>query len=138
MVGEDGDSTTHAQAIDSGREGSAPGVQLAVDLDAQRLEGPFGWVAAAALRRPRHDPAEHVDQGPGRRVRLLGAVGDDRADDRAGVALLAEVAQNPLEVGRLVAVEDVGGGHAAGLVHPHVQRRVDAVGEPTVGLVQVQ
>ena len=138
MVGQHRDAAAGREGVQGGGDQSREGVQLAVDLDAQRLEGPFGWVAAAALRRPRHDPAEHVDQGPGRRVRLLRAVGDDGPNDRAGVPLLAEVAQDPLKVGWVVAVEDVGRGHAPGLVHPHVQRRVDPIGEASVGLVQVQ
>ena len=72
------------------------------------------------------------------RERLGVAVLDDGARDRAGEPLLAVVAQDPGQVVDVVGVEDVGGGEPLRLVHPHVERRVHAVGEAAVLLVQLQ
>lgn len=116
----------------------APGVQLAVDLDAQRLEGALGGVSPTALGSTRHDPPEQLDQASGGGERLASPLGDDGSDDGARVAFLTELAQDPLQIGRLVGVEHLGGGRPTGLVHPHVQRGIDPIGEPALGLVELQ
>ncbi len=62
----------------------------------------------------------------------------DGASDLARESLLAEVPQNVLQGALVIFVQHVGGCSALLLVHAHVQRRVDAVGEPTVQVVHLQ
>ena len=68
----------------------------------------------------------------------LVALARDRVRDPAGEPLVAVLLEHPREPRRLVAVDDVRGGHPARLVHPHVERRVLRVGETARGLVQLQ
>ena len=123
------------------RRGRAPRPdrQLGVDLDAQRLEGALAGVATAASG----DAAgtDRLSSSTSRAEVVNGSASRSRttaAGDLAGEPLLAVVAQDPLEVGGGVGVEDLGGGDAGGLVHPHVERRVLAVGEAPVGLVELE
>ena len=81
---------------------------------------------------------EQLDEAGGGGEGLLLALPDDGGGDAAGEPLLAVLAQDPLELGGVVGVEDLGRGDAGALVHPHVQRRVVAVGEAPLGLVQLQ
>ncbi len=62
---------------------------------------------------------------------------DHLRDDPGGELLLAVLPQDAHEIAGGVGVEYVGGGQAGGRVHPHVQRRVDRVGEAAVGAVQL-
>jgi hypothetical protein len=76
---------------------------------------------------------------PVRRARegLPGALSHDGCGDAGREPLLAVLAEHPGELAPVVGVEDVGGRPARGRVHPHVQRRVLAVGEPALGDVEL-
>ncbi len=135
MVGRARRSGRRLRARRPRRAAPAPAaVELAVDLDPQRLEGALGRVAAGAPRRCRNGLARSRSTS-----RALVAEGrplplpDDRGRDPAGEPLLSVLAQHPRQVGRRIGVEDVGGGRSAGRVHPHVQRRVLRVGETAIG-----
>ncbi len=95
-------------------------------------------MAPALLGRGRHRLLEELDEPPRGRERLGLALADHGSGDLAGEPLLAELAQDALEVGCGVGVEDLRRGDAGGLVHPHVERCVLAVGEASVGLVELQ
>src|SRR5699024_473774 len=62
---------------------------------------------------------------------------EDRGGDAAGETLVAVGGEDAGDVAVRVPVEDVRGGRARGRVHPHVQRRVHAVREPAVDLIQL-
>ena len=138
VVAEHGDPSAHGQRVDRRGQGGLPGGQLAVDLDPQGLEGPLGRVPAAALRGGGDDRAEQLDEPAGGRERFGDAVLDDGAGDRAGEPFLAVLPQDPGQVVDVVGVEDVGRGGAVRLVHAHVERGVDAVGEAAVLLVELK
>ena len=57
--------------------------------------------------------------------------------DPQGVALLAVLAQDAGQVLDRVAVDDVGRRRPGRRVHPHVERRVQPIGEAALGLVQL-
>ena len=81
---------------------------------------------------------EQLDEAPRGGEGLLLPLAHDRPGDLAREPLLPEVAEDALEVAHVIPVEHVRGGAAGGLVHPHVERRVGAVGEAAVDLVQLQ
>ena len=103
--------------------------QLAVDLDAQRLEGALGRVAAGPAGGGRDRRAHQLGEPGGAGERLPRPLPHDGVGDPAGEPLLAVLPQHPGQPRRLVGVDDVGRGDALRLVHPHVQRRVLGVGE---------
>ena len=63
---------------------------------------------------------------------------DDPVGDPARELLLAPLPDDPDQVLFAVVVDDVGGGLAAAGVHPHVQGRVEGVGEAAFPLVELQ
>ncbi len=137
MVREHGDPAADRDPVHRRRNGPLQPRELAVDLDAQRLEGPLGRVAAGPLGGLRQGVADQLDEPGAVGEGLLLAPTDDRGHDPLGLLLLAVLAQDPDQLARRVGVQDLGGADARGLVHPHVQRRVLRVSEPAVGLVQL-
>ena len=98
-----------------------------------RLAGwPARWAAygVAAIRISTRRPGP-VD-------RRLGAGGDDGPRVAARQLLLAVALEDPPQVALAVGREDVGGGRAGRLVHPHVERGVLRVREAAVGDVELQ
>src|SRR4029077_9353853 len=79
------------QRVPGQRQRLAEEVELTVDGDPQRLEGPLGRVATAEAGRGRHPGLDRGDKLGGR---AQGPAGDDLAGDPGGVALLAEAAQH--------------------------------------------
>ena len=109
-----------------GRQRVLERVELAVDGDPDRLEGPLGRVAAAEAGRGRHPGFDRVDQLGGRRERPAAA---DLAGDPAGVALLAEAAQRLRDPRLGPLVDEVGGAQLLAGVHAHVEGGVVGIGE---------
>ena len=109
LVGQHDDPAADAQRVERGRNGGAQRVQLAVDLDAQRLEGALGRVAAVAAGRGRDRrraparPAARSRSSGAWRARAVDGLGDPQ-----GEALLAVLAQHPGQLGDRVAVDDLG------------------------------
>ena len=99
-----------------------------------RLAGlpPLCRVAAGTLARTSSTSRADVVNG------CDGALADDRRGDPPGEPLLAVLAQDAGQVLDGVGVEHLGGGQVLAGVHPHVQRRVDPVGEAAVVLVELQ
>ena len=96
-----------------------------------------GWpplaLDAAGIGAPAAPPVPAAGQGRGP------ALLDDAAGDALGEALVAEVAQQPSDLAlREVTQEVSGGGAVRGGVHPHVQRRIDRVGEAAIGGVDLE
>ena len=137
MVGLHHDPASDRDGADRSRHGPPQHGQLVVDLHPQGLERPLGGVPAGATSGSRDLGVEQLDEccrgGEG-----LGLTApDDRAGDLAGELLLAVVAQDPGEVTGAVGVQDVRGAGAGRLVHPHVEGRVDRVGEASLGDVEL-
>ena len=88
---EHGDAAAGAVRLDRLVEGGGQGVELAVDLDADRLERALGRVAAGAPGRRRDGRDDHLGQ-LGRRLDRAG--GDDRRGDAPGEALVAVAEQD--------------------------------------------
>ena len=113
LVGLHHQAPSHAQAVESPGHGPLQDVELGVDGDAQRLEGPFGRVPAAAACRRGHgltDELGHV-LGTGHRIPGLAAA-HDGGGDAGGEALLAVGAQNAGELGGVGMRQQVLGGHS--------------------------
>ena len=106
--------------------------QLAVDMDADRLEGPRRGVLLVmrlvAERFP-HDPRKL----PGARDR---AVVDDRLRDTARARFLAIFLDHERDLGFVGFVDEIGGAQAF-LAHPHVERTVRLERETALGLVEL-
>src|SRR5205085_7417845 len=77
MEGNPCKSAFRSEQLPGGGQGAVELVELAVDRDAQRLEGPLGGVAAAEARRRGDRALDELDQLLGRGQRTL-------AHDRAG------------------------------------------------------
>ena len=111
--------------------------ELAVHLDAQRLEDALGGVPGA-LRRVGRRGDEDLDEPPDRSIGL----GLARRDDGARVA--ARRASPRRSARRCAAARPrcrsrgCRRHRARGLVHPHVQRRILRVREAAVGDVELQ
>ena len=81
---------------------------------------------------------DHPDQ-PGRGgERLLLALANDGGGDASGEAFLAVGLEDAGELAVRVRVEHLGRGDAGRLVHPHVERRVVAVGEAALRFVELE
>jgi hypothetical protein len=87
-------------------------LELAVDLDPQRLERALGRVAAGAPRRAGTASRHQLDQPGARRERLAVALADDGAGDPRREPLLAVLAQHADQVRDRVRVEHLGRGDA--------------------------
>ena len=134
MVGEHGQAATRHEGGEGGVEAGVEVGELGVDLHADRLERPPGGVGAGAPGR-RGDRLAH-DLGQSGRG-LDGPVRHDGPGDGPGEALLPVAGDDSGQLGLLVSVHDVPGGQLLGLVHPHVERGVDPVGEAPARLVQL-
>ena len=135
VVRHDRQTATGSERRHGAVEGVRELVQLAVHLDADRLEGALGGVAAAAAGRCGDRVAHDLRE-------LLG-VGDrprrhDRPGDACGVPLLPVGADDAGELVRVVAVDDVVRGDRLTTVHPHVERSSRPVREAALGDVQLR
>ncbi len=113
-------------------------VELAVDLDAEGLEGLGRGVDLALLRPPAVDLLDDAAEVGGRLDPAELAQADDLPGQAAGVGQLAvgleQVGQPRLRIG----VEHPGGGDLASLVHPHVQRPVQGEAESPLRGIQLE
>ena len=135
VEGDDGQATTHIQAIEGGVQRRGQAIQLAIDGDAQRLKHPTGGVAVAAGRGG-HRTADDVCQLQGGFNGGFFAFPHDGAGDGTGELLLAVA---PEDVGQLPLVQrshQIGGGGPL-LTHPHIQRGVVMVRKTALGCVQL-
>ncbi len=137
MVRQDGDPSADGESLHRGRDRPLQDGELAVDLDAQRLEGALGRVAAGALGGLRQRVPDELHEPGAVGERLLVALAHDGGHDPLGLLLLAVSAQDPDEFAGRVGVEDLGGADAGRLVHAHVEGGVLGVGEAAVGLVEL-
>ena len=93
-----------------------------------------GWILSFGLRPTCASIASARSSVPSKGLRLAALL--DHPGDAAGMAFLAEEAEDAGEIARLEAVDDVGGA-GAGLRHAHVERSVGAEGEAACGLVDL-
>ena len=121
------------------RYGPLQDVELGVDGDAQRLEGPFGGVAAAATSRCRHRLADELGQvlGGGDRIPRLTTT-HDGCGNAGGESLLTVRAQDMSELGGAGDVQQILGGAPRALVHAHIEGGGAGVGEAPRGLVELE
>ena len=92
----------------------------------------------AEAGRRRNRAADQVDELAGALERLLAAAADDRAGDRPREALLAVAAEDRRASSRSDAsLTSSRRGEVGRRVHPHVERRVDRVGEAALGPVEL-
>ena len=111
--------------------------QFVVHRDAQRLEGPLGWVPAGTPSRRRNGVVEQLDEsGAGIKGPAFPLTHDGRCDTPRE-PLLPVLRQDPCQVSMRVGVENVCGSHGLRRGHPHVQRCVDRIGEPPIGLIEL-
>ena len=92
--------------------------------------------AAGEPGRGRDRGLDDVDQLLRRlQLALAAPAADDRAGDRRHEAILAVAADQAGEAALVPLVDDLAGGQlAADRIHPHIQRRVVAVGEAALGV----
>jgi hypothetical protein len=91
----------------------------------------FGIVVAAAQHT-----GDDIGQIERAREWPLLAAPDDGRGDRARAAFLAQPEENVGQLGRLIAVDDIGGADAFAR-HAHVERAVAHEGKAALGLVQL-
>ena len=125
-------------AVDGRRDGTVQDVQFLVDLDPERLEGALRGVASGLGGTGGHHRTDLFDEFPGSGEGLLGASRHNPVGDAAGKLFFSPFPDDPDEVLFAVVVDDVGGGLAAARVHPHIQRRVEGVGEAALPFVQLK
>jgi len=135
VEGDRTEATADRQGLPGQRQRLFERFELAVDGDPDRLEAALGWVTAAEAGRGRHPGLDRIDELGGGRER---AATDDLAGDAAGVALLAEAAQDLRDPRLRPLVDEVRGGELLARVHPHVERRVVGVGEAPLQGVHLQ
>ena len=92
-------------------------------------------VAEARGRRDRG--LDRVDELAGPLERLLTPSPANRPGDLAGVALLAELAEDRGQLALARLVDELAGGQLRVRVHAHVERRVDRVREAALGEVDL-
>ena len=98
-----------------------------------RLAGwPARWAAAgvAAIRIS--------TSCPDRMIGLLLPCGDDETRVAPGELLFAVALEDAAEIALAVRGDDIGGGDALGLVHPHVERGILRIREAALGLIELQ
>jgi hypothetical protein len=135
VVREDRDAAAGSEHVDGLVDAAGQDVELAVDLDANGLEGALRRMAAATTGRRRdgvaHDGRELDGRGHG-------AGGHDGPGDAPGEPLVTEVAHDAGQLGLVIGVDHVGGGAPGRAVHPHVEGSVLAVTEATVGPIELR
>ena len=94
-------------------------------------------MTAGEAGRSRHRRVDRVDELERRLDRPARAARDDCARDRAGVALLAEVAQRSRQAPLVPVGDDLARTELLRRVHPHVERRVVGVGEAALARVDL-
>src|SRR3954464_12487185 len=91
----------------------------------------------AEPRRCRDRGPDRVDELSGALERLLAPAADDGPSDLLRVPLLAVAAEDGHEVALAPAVDDVAGALLLARIHPHVERRIGRVREPTLWPVEL-
>ena len=112
-------------------------VELVVDGDAQRLEGALGGMAGREAGGRRNRGADRIHQLERRPDRCPVASADDRPRDRAGMALLTEVAQRLRQAALVPLGDHLARAQGLGGIHAHIQRRVVGVGETACACVDL-
>src|SRR5450759_4333557 len=84
VVRDDRDPDSGSQPPDCGVDGAVEDLDLPVDLDAQRLEGPAGRVGPAASRRRRDRVLDHLDEFEGGDDGAAASRGYDECCDARG------------------------------------------------------
>ena len=92
---------------------------------------------AAEPRRRGDRRADRLDELQRRLDRRLRAAAHDRARDRPGVALLAEVAQRARQTALVPLADELARGQLLLGVHAHVQRRLVGVGEAALARIDL-
>src|SRR6185312_3495244 len=126
------------QRVHRRRQGSVQDIELLVDLDAKGLEGALGRVSARPCSGCRDDASDALHQLPRGRERLTRAVPDYGGCNTARELLLAPRADDAYELGFVVFVYDISGCRASGRIHPHVQGRVERIGETALAFVKLK
>jgi hypothetical protein len=138
VVGEHDQPPAGGEQVDGLRQGGLEGVQLAVDLDAQGLEGPAGRVGTGPPGGCGHSRLDQLDELAGGGDGGTAACLVEGAGDAAREAFLAVLAQDAGELGPRVGGQHLGRGDPGGGVHAHVEGGVGPVAEAAPGLVQLQ
>lgn len=140
----EGDDGGDASGLEDARKGIEKRIevgQLVVDHDAERLKGAGGGVELGAHASFDGEVACFADDGHeifGGSDGLLGSAFDNEFGDLLCVFFVAELIQSISEILFAHAVEDVGGGFTLRWIHAHVERAGLAVGEATVGIVDLR
>src|ERR1019366_5550752 len=114
-------------------------LQLVVDLDAERLEGPGGGMYPLWPEAARDGLLHQLSKLLGRGHRASPPLPDEGPGNRGGEPLLAVGADQGGQLGLVPTVEDGGRGLGGrGLVHPHVERAVLPEAEAAGGVVELE
>ncbi len=132
MEGDPCDHAAVAQQTPRERQRPVELVELVVDGDSQCLEGALGGMAAGEARRCRKRRVDRLDELERRLDRRLRAPAHDCTGDRAGVALLAEVAQRARQAPLVPRAHDLPRAQLLRRIHPHVERGLIRIGEPAL------
>ena len=135
---DDGKAPLGSKQASGGVQGGAQLLELAVHLDANRLEGSRRGMLAHVLFVARHDRGNEVRKVPRRRKGLFRAPRDDRPGDRAREALFAvevDHASDGLLIGR---IEPFRGRHARRRIHAHVERPLETEGKSARSVVDLR
>ena len=111
--------------------------ELVVHRDPQGLEGALARMASGEARGGGDRRADRVHQLQRGRDRGALAAADDRPRDRARVALLAELPQDPRQPALVPVGDDLARAQLLPGIHAHVQGRVVGVGEPALASVHL-
>src|SRR5919201_1080250 len=80
---------------------------------------------------------DRLDEVAGAFERALAAPPDNGLRDLPGVPLFSITPEDRRQVTLRRLVDDPRRGHVGGRIHPHVERRVRRVGEPTLGTIDL-
>jgi hypothetical protein len=135
VIRQDGEPATGNERADRLVERDRQRLELAVDLDPDRLEGALGGMASGPPRRSR-DRRRHDRRQLSCRLHRPGS--DDRPGDAVGEALVAVLADHARQLVLGVAVDDVIRGPRGVGVHAHIERPLVAVRETAFGAVELR
>src|SRR5206468_9112011 len=123
VVAEDDEPAAGPEQVHRRREPGLQGVELLVDGDPQGLEHPGGRMDAPANTWvDRHGPFDDRGELLRRLDRRGAARVDDGSGDAARVRFLAVAPEQGGELARVEGGDELGGGHAATSIEPHVER----------------
>ena len=134
VVRQHRDPPTRHDGLDRRVDRRRQRVELAVDLDADRLERPLGGMTARTSGGRRNRAGDDRGQFGGRLDR---SGVDDRPRDPRREALVAVLADHAAQLGLGIAVHDVARRPLGVGVHPHVERSVVPVREAALGAVEL-